>query len=118
MREKESGEAARLRDMYLEKAEKLILENRSKELFRCLSMAAADFDRICKDETRPKVGIVGEIFLKFNPFSHKNITGWLIERGIEVVPPMITGFFMQSFVNRKVKVESYMEKRQLPGIRV
>ena len=114
VREKESGEAARLRDMYLEKAEKLILENRSKELFRCLSMAAADFDRICKDETRPKVGIVGEIFLKFNPFSHKNITGWLIERGIEVVPPMITGFFMQSFVNRKVKVESYMEKRQLP----
>lgn len=43
VREKESGEAARLRDMYLEKAEKLILENRSKELFRCLSMAAADF---------------------------------------------------------------------------
>lgn len=32
VREKESGEAARLRDMYLEKAEKLILESRSKEL--------------------------------------------------------------------------------------
>lgn len=73
-----------------------------------------NFDRICREESKPKVGIVGEIFLKFNPFSHKNITGWLVEQGIEVVPPVITGFFMQSFVNQKVKVESYMERGQFP----
>lgn len=114
VREKKVGQAAHLRDVYLEKARKLILQNRSKELFSCLSLAAIDFDRICREESKPKVGIVGEIFLKFNPFSHKNITGWLVEQGIEVVPPVITGFFMQSFVNQKVKVESYMERGQFP----
>ena len=51
----------------------------------------------------PKVGVVGEIFLKFNPFAQNDITTWLIDRGIEVVPPLMTDFFMQSFVNMKVK---------------
>ena len=77
----------------------------------CLASAADRFDAICRDMACPQVGVVGEIFLKFNPFAHKHITDWLIERGIEVVPSILTDFFMQTFVNQKVRVASHIEKK-------
>lgn len=64
----------------------------------------------------PKIGVVGEIFLKFNPFAQKNLIDWLIEKGVEVVPPILSNFFMQSFVNRKVNVEAHVENRQLSDL--
>lgn len=113
-RENKEGEAARLRDKYLKLGEKLISQNKSKEMFGCLADAAREFNGICLDRECRKVGVVGEIFLKFNPFAQKNVIDWLIGRGIEVVPSVLTDFFMQAFVNRKVRVKSYIEKSQLP----
>ncbi len=105
-REKERGQAAQLKDMYLHVAENLILEGRTKELYDCLGQAAGQFNGICRDIDCPQVGVVGEIFLKFNPFAHKNVTEWLADRGVETVPTVLTDFFMQAFVNKKVRVES------------
>lgn len=99
VRENSRGAARRLRDQYLSAACPLIENNRTDELYSHLAIAAADFDRICLTEQRPSVGIVGEIFLKFHPFAQKHVTDWLIERNIEVVYPILTDFFMQSFVN-------------------
>lgn len=113
-REKKAGQAAQLRDMFLNTAEDLILKNRSRDLFGYLALAARQFNGICEDKPCPRVGVVGEIFLKFNPFAQKNVTDWLAERGIEVVPSILTDFFMQSFVNRKVRVESDIQRRTLP----
>lgn len=79
-----------------------------------LSLAAEEFNRICLKKPCPKVGVVGEIFLKFNPFAQKNITTWLIDRGIEVVPPLMTDFFMQSFVNMKVNQDSHIMRKKIP----
>lgn len=113
-REKTEGEAARLRDKYLKIGERLISQNKSKEMFGCLADAAREFNALCADRECHKVGVVGEIFLKFNPFAQKNVIDWLIGRGIEVVPSVLTDFFMQAFVNRKVRVKSYIEKSELP----
>lgn len=113
VREKENGASARLRDKYLLLASDAIKRKESKQLIPLLRSAADEFNSICKDRRTSKVGVVGEIFLKFNPFAQKNITDWLMERGIEVVPPILTDFFMQSFVNRKVNVEAHLEKRQI-----
>lgn len=100
--------------MYLNVADELIRKNRSKELLNYLSLAAADFNRICMERDCPKVGIVGEIYLKFNTFAHRNLLSWLSERGIEVVPPVLTDFFMQSFVNIKVNVKSNICGKDYP----
>ncbi len=113
VREKEEGQAERLKDEYLSKAEALISSHRSNELFDCLEQAAIDFDSICVDKDCPRVGVVGEIFLKFNPFSHKNIIDWLATQGVEVMPPIMTDFFMQAFVNKKVNVENHVESRHM-----
>ena len=113
VREQRPGAARELRDFYLRRGCELIESNASNRLFDSLSEAAAAFDGICQDKTLPRVGVVGEIYLKFNPFAQKNIVDWLIGRGIEVVPPILTDFFMQSFVNRKVKLQAHVERRKL-----
>ena len=114
VREKEAGQANYLRDLFLKKAEALILANRTKELWDYLTLAARQFTDICSKKSFPKIGVVGEIFLKFNPFAQKNIIEWMTARGIEVVPSVLTDFFMQSFVNRKVRGETCIEKDFVP----
>ncbi len=113
-REKTPGQAAKLRDLYLSVAADLIKGNRSKDLFDYLALAAKQFNEICRDVDCPKVGVVGEIFLKFNPFAHKDIEGWLSARGIEVVPSVLLDFFMQNFVNRKIRKETKITKSRIP----
>lgn len=114
VREKEAGQAARLRDRYLQEGEELTLKYQTKDLLGRLSEAARQFNDICRDLDCPKVGVVGEIFLKFNPFAQKNVIEWLTEQGIEVVPSVLADFFMQNFVNRKVRVESCIQQQFLP----
>jgi predicted nucleotide-binding protein (sugar kinase/HSP70/actin superfamily) len=65
-----------------------------------LKKAIADFNRIeTVKGSYPKAGLVGEIYVKYNPFSNGNIVDRLMREGIQVtVPPLIT-FFLQSFVN-------------------
>ena len=81
-----------------------------------LTQAAADFDAVCLDISLPKVGVVGEIFLKFNPFSHRNIIDWLIAHDIEVAPPILVDFFMQTFVNRKSNVKAHVVHKSLSDV--
>ena len=114
VRESRQGEAVRLKEHYLQRAEGLIRAGRSKELFPLLEEAVQDFNAICLEKDCPRVGVVGEIFLKFNPFAQKNIIDWLIAQGIEVVPPIMADFFMQTFVNRQVNIASHVDKSHLP----
>lgn len=113
-REKEPGMAVRLKDHYLETAARLIAEKHSEKLFDLLSEAAERFNGICRDLSCPRTGIVGEIFLKFNPFAQRDVIGWLIGKGVEVVPSAMTDFFMQSFVNTKVRTGSHIQRREMP----
>ena len=94
-----ANKAELLRDRYLTAASKPIRENNPDGLMRLIGEAAAEFDAITADKEVPAVGIVGEIFLKFNPFAHQFLAKKIIERGCEVVPPLLTPFFLQEFVN-------------------
>ena len=119
VRETEAGSAAALRDKYMDEAVKIIRdrsEGRQIASFRdLLSCAAEEFSRIVPTGVdRPKVGIVGEIYLKFNPFAQKGLTEWLVEQKIEVVSPVLADFFMQGFVNRDVKLRTGLEKSRIP----
>ena len=115
VREKSRGEALKLRDHYLEAAKTCIAANSPRAMYDLLAMAARNFNEIIvPDDNIPKVGVVGEIFLKFNSFAHKNVVKWLVDNRIEVVPPILTYFFTQSFVNRKVKAETHIQKSGMP----
>lgn len=112
-REKTQSAANKLRNKYLQLGSELIKTEKSKELYKQLHTAAQEFNDICYDIQLPRVGVVGEIYLKFNSFAQRNIVEWLTEQHIEVVPPVLTEFFVQSFVNRKARTEAHIEKRNL-----
>ncbi|MCQ2200333.1 MAG: acyl-CoA dehydratase activase-related protein [Paludibacteraceae bacterium] len=100
VREKNKGEAKAMREKYLELAKPLIEAKKSKKLIGLLKQAVEDFNSIdVYDKTYPKAGIAGEIFLKFNPYSHKHISDWLMDHGVEVLPPTFHNFFLKILVN-------------------
>lgn len=105
-----------LQNDYIRQAKQLILEENNKGFLNLLSRAVEDFNSLLPKEKveRKKVGIVGEIYLKYHPFANHNVQQWLIEQNIEVVPPSLMNFFVQTFVNRKVNKQHNINKQSLP----
>lgn len=114
VRQKPGCDALKLKDEFMERAIDLIGSGKHVELQSLAGEAAKAFDDISDDSAHTKVGIVGEIYLKFNPFAHKNLMNWLMDRNIEVVPPILTAFFTQFFVNRIVNKKNLVEKSSIP----
>lgn len=103
VREKEKGKSQQLFDFYMEEARKIVLENKHRKLLKLLENAVADFNLIEIEDKKPeKVGLIGEIFVKYNSYGQAHITDWLREQGMEVETPPMTNFFMQSFVNKVI----------------
>lgn len=55
----------------------------------------------------PKVGVVGEILVKFHPTANNNLTDVLEEEGTEVVMPDLTNFFLYSVYNSKFRTDYF-----------
>ncbi len=108
------NKAEQLRAKYLSAAAKPILDNDPKGLMRLIAQAASDFDDITEDKELPAVGIVGEIFLKFNPFAHQYLERRIISSGCEVVPPLLLPFFLQEFVNAIVQKHMGLKCSHVP----
>ncbi|MCD6153044.1 MAG: 2-hydroxyacyl-CoA dehydratase [Syntrophobacterales bacterium] len=109
-REINAGESEVLHKKYLSRMEKGIEEANFKYLLDLLNDAVSEFNAVNVTNDRvPVVGVVGEIFVKYNPFSNNNIIKWLIGQGIEVVIPSLTGFFAQRFVNEEFDQKVYMK---------
>lgn len=113
-RETRKGAARELKDRYLERAKEFVENSDTQGLLRLVEEAARDFASVCTSRTVAKVGVVGEIFLEFNPYAQKNVTEWLISQGLEIVPPLITDFFTQSFVNRETKNRTMLQRKSMP----
>lgn len=64
-----------------------------------------DFDRLpITDEVKPKVGIVGEILVKFMPAANNHLVDLLEAEGAEAVVPDLIDFFLYCFKNQDFKV--------------
>lgn len=65
-----------------------------------------DFDAIPIDETRkPRVGIVGEILVKFAPFANNYLVDLLEHEGAEAVVPDLLDFMLYCFYNQIYKAD-------------
>ena len=109
--------ALELKNQYLQKAKPIVLEKDRKGLIALLKNAVKEFNKLLPKEylERKKVGIVGEIFLKFHPFANQNIVAWLMSQKIEVIPPTLTPFMTQFFVNRDSKLENNVDTSSIPN---
>lgn len=69
----------------------------------------ADFKKIECDRSvqKPRVGVVGEIYVKYSPFGNNNLEAFLLKEGAEVVVPGVTDFLLFKGNNRYVDVDLY-----------
>ena len=66
-----------------------------------------DFDRIeITDEVKPRVGIVGEILVKFAPAANNHLVSLLENEGAEAVVPDLMDFMLYCFYNQIYKAEN------------
>jgi len=115
VREIRKGAAKELKDKYLELAKPCIETKRHKDLIKLITKAVKDFNSIINHTIKaPVIGVVGEIYVKYNSFSHKNVINWLIEQGIEVVAPSLYNFFICEFVNLQIKKDLHIKKVTTP----
>ncbi len=113
-REINKGESRQVLIRYIESAKSYIKRSNFDGLMALLSNSVDAFNRVkTHSQEVPKIGIVGEIFLKYNEFSNNNIAEWLTNQGIEVMSPQIADFFMQFFVNVKVNSRAHIEKASI-----
>ena len=67
-----------------------------------------DFAKIPKQgKPKPKVGIVGEIFVKFSPLGNNNLEDFLVSEGAEVVVPGLLDFCLYTMYNALVDRKLY-----------
>ena len=65
-----------------------------------------DFDRIpTLDIKKPRVGVVGEILVKFSPAGNNHLVELLEAEGAEAVVPDLIGFMLYCFYNQIYKAE-------------
>ncbi|MBQ4508814.1 MAG: 2-hydroxyacyl-CoA dehydratase [Paludibacteraceae bacterium] len=102
----QTGTTARqLYDRYLAAVQPLLAGRNYRAMRRLMREAVGGFSAITDTARRvPVVGVVGEIYVKYNSFSNHGVVQWLVSHGVEVVPPALTGFFSTSvpnaFINR------------------
>lgn len=115
VREVEPGIAKRLRDKYYNLAYPIIEANNFKAMPKLMAQAVAEFTAAVEPNKKvPVIGLVGEIYVKYNSFSNKSVVPWLVEHGVEVVPPALVTFFSTSFVNSHYNRQYNIKKVDTP----
>ncbi|BEP29703.1 2-hydroxyacyl-CoA dehydratase [Helicovermis profundi] len=89
---------------------------RYRDYIKNIKNIVKEFDEIAirEDLVKSKVGIVGEILVKFHPYANNDIVNFLESEGVEAVMPDLTDFMLYSSYNttirRNLLAASYYKK--------
>ena len=88
------GETQKLFDTWMEKCKKLLQKSTNKEFKQSIYDIVNDFEKIELDTSieKPRVGIVGEVLIKYHPFGNNFVADLLEQEGAEVILPDFMGF--------------------------
>ena len=106
--EKEPGSANRLHRKWVDICIHSLLKKgfHFGEFKRNIKGIIHDFDTLpITDEKKPRVGIVGEILVKFLPDANNHLVDLLEAEGAEAVMPDLLDFFLYCFYNANFKAE-------------
>ena len=78
----------------MEKCKKFVRKSSSKEFKQSIYDIVNDFEKLKLDTSvkKPKVGIVGEVLIKYHPFGNNFVADMLEKEGAEVILPDFMGF--------------------------
>lgn len=108
------GSADALEKKWEERGRKVASTGSPIGYIRFVHGAVADFDRLAlvHDRSKPRIGVVGEILVKFHPDANGEIVKRIEEEGGEAVVPDLYGFMLYSAYN------SIFKRRNLSGTRM
>lgn len=95
--EKVQGSANELHKKWNERAKLNLINGSKREFNKNIKELIHDFDTLpLLNVKKPKVGVVGEILVKFHPTANNDIVGILENEGAEAVVPDLLDFFFYS----------------------
>ena len=96
------GETIKLFDKWIEKCKVFSQDSTLKGFNKNIQEIVDDFEKIELDTSieKPKVGIVGEILIKYHPFGNNFVVDLLEKEGAEVIIPEFMGFVKFVLINK------------------
>ena len=107
--EKEAGSVEAVHQKWVEKCRKFVSQKHMNYFTFCKMCREIikDFDNIeITDVIKPRVGIVGEILVKFAPAANNHLVELLEAEGAEAVVPDLIDFLLYCFYNQIYKAEN------------
>ena len=118
--EKEPGSVNAVHQKWIKKCQNFLSTKKLPNYFTFRKMCreiVEDFDRIpITDEKKPRVGIVGEILVKFAPAANNHLVELLESEGAEAVVPDLLVFMLYCFYNQIYKAEHLGTKKSTAKI--
>ena len=118
--EKEPGSVNAVHQKWIKKCQDFLSTKKLPNYFTFRKMCreiVEDFDRIpITDEKKPRVGIVGEILVKFAPAANNHLVELLESEGAEAVVPDLLDFMLYCFYNQIYKAEHLGTKKSTAKI--
>ncbi|MEW9080597.1 acyl-CoA dehydratase activase-related protein [Terrisporobacter glycolicus] len=114
------GSTNKLYDKWVIKCKESVKNGRFSEFKNNIRNIVKDFDNLeILNITKPRVGLVGEILVKFHPTANNNVVDILEKEGAEAVMPELINFFTAWSVNTLFK-SKYLEgsKKSTIGAKV
>lgn len=100
------GSAEVLFDKWIEKAKENVRIGNKGDFNKNITDIIYEFDRLeLLDIKKPKVGIVGEILVKYHPTANNDIVSILEQGGAEAVVPDLMDYFLYSTFNAGFRFE-------------
>lgn len=112
--EKNKGETDKLLQFWIEKIsselgnKKKMKYSHLRKNFKSIVKSFADIEKT--KELKPKVGIVGEIFVKYSPLANNSLEEFLIQEGAEPYVPGLVDFMLYFLT-------TFMDDTKLYGVR-
>ena len=106
--EKEAGSVEKVHSKWLKQCQDFVSAKHMNyfKFRKICRLIVEDFDAIpITEEVKPKVGIVGEILVKFAPAANNHLVELLESEGAEAVVPDLIDFMLYCFYNQIYKAE-------------
>ncbi|AGX43753.1 2-hydroxyacyl-CoA dehydratase [Clostridium saccharobutylicum] len=104
--EKIKGSANELYNKWREIAKVNIINGNKRQFNKNIKEIVKEFDSLpLLNVKKPKVGVVGEILVKFHPTANNDIVGILENEGAEAVMPDLLDFFFYSAMDAEFKAK-------------
>lgn len=107
--EKTTGKTDEVYKKWIDQLKSSIEDSENKKTFdKNVKQIIKDFQNIeITDEVKPKVGIVGEILVKFQPLANNYLVDFLEKEGAEVSVPELYDFFLYTLQVGKLEYKNF-----------